>query len=220
MKKAAIFHTSTGTLAIMQTLAKEIMPDVEIMHIVEDSMIREVMKNGGPTPNVNARIAAYVECANLAGCQIFMTACSSIGGSVEQCQFVSNIPVMRIDEAMAIEAISSGKKIAVLATVETTLKPTLEFISRKAAEMGETIDVQSMLMAEAFTAFLAGDLQTHDRIVSAGVMEAVKKECDIIVLAQASMSRALEKLGTLPIPVLTSPEKGIKLLKARVDQLQ
>lgn len=220
MKKAAIFHTSTGTLAMMQALTTDIMPDVEIMHIVEDSMIREVMRNGGPTPDINARIAAYVECANLAGCQIFLTACSSIGGSVEQCQFVSNIPVMRIDEAMTIEAIATGKKIAVLATVATTLKPTLEFISRKAAESGKAIDIQSMLMAEAFTAFLAGDMNTHDRIVSEGVLEAVKKECDVIVLAQASMSRALDKLDTLPVPVLTSPERGVRLLKDRVDQLQ
>ncbi len=219
MKKAAIFHTSAGTLAMMQNLTKEIMPEVEIMHIVEDSLIKQVMGNGGPTPEINARIANYVECANLAGCQIFMTACSSIGGSVEACQFVSKIPVMRIDEAMAAEAINSSRKIAVLATVETTLKPTLEFIERKAKQAGKDIEIKSHLMAEAFASFLAGDLDKHDAIVSAGVRSAVEMKCDSIILAQASMARVLDKMEKLPVPVLTSPERGVKDLKARLDKL-
>lgn len=217
MKKAAIFHTSSGTLTLMQNLTKQIMPDVEIMHIVEDSMIKDVMKNNGPTPAINARIAAYVECANLAGCDIFFTACSSIGAVVEQCQFVSSIPVMRIDEAMAVEAAAKASNLAVLATVGTTLKPTLEFIERKVSESGRKVNIQSMLMAEAFEAFLAGDLEKHDNILAAGIKDVLNKDCDMIVLAQASMARVLDKTGPLPVPVLTSPEKGVTLLKKRLS---
>jgi len=219
MKKAAIFHTSTGTLALMQTLTKQFMPDVTIMHIVEDSMISDVMKNKGMTPEINARIAAYVDCANLAGCHIFFSACSSIGKSVELCQFVSKIPVMRIDEAMAVEAVTTYKNIAVLATVGTTLAPTLEYINRQAAEAGKTLNVQSMLMEEAFKAFLAGELEKHDEIVANGIKEALGKKCEAIILAQASMARVLDKTGPLSVPVLTSPERGIKLLKERLDKI-
>ena len=63
MSKAAIFHTSAATLNLFQTLSAKIMPDVEIMHIVEDSMIRYVMKNGGPTPAINALFLFYVQAA-------------------------------------------------------------------------------------------------------------------------------------------------------------
>lgn len=217
MKKAAIFHTSKGTLSMVDELAKRIMPDVTLMHIVEDSMIADVMAQGGVTPAINARIATYVTSANLAGCDIFFTACSSIGASVEGCQFISPIPVMRIDEAMALEAVERYDTIAVLATVGTTLAPTLELIQRKAAELGKKTVIHSQLMAEAFTAFLAGKLETHDAIVAAGIHEALGKNCDAIVLAQASMSRVLASVGELPVPVLTSPERGIQLLKQRLD---
>ncbi|PWC17532.1 Asp/Glu racemase [Brenneria roseae subsp. roseae] len=219
MKKAAVFHTSKGTLAMVDELAKKIMPDVAIMHIVEDSMIADVMAHHGVTPAINARIAAYVECANLAECDIFFTACSSIGGSVEQCQFVSPIPVMRIDEAMAVESVDRYNNIAVLATVGTTLAPTLDLIQRKAAERGKQPAIHSLLMSEAFTAFLAGELDKHDAIVAAGIRDALSKNCDAIVLAQASMSRVLTTLGDLPVPVLTSPERGIRLLKQRLDEM-
>lgn len=218
MNKVAILHTSAATLGLIQTLTAKIMPEVEIMHIVEDSMIREVMKNGGPTPAINARIAAYVRAAADAGCSIFMTACSSIGASVEQCQFLSTIPLTRIDEAMVTAAIGQGRRIAVLATVETTLKPTLEFIKRKAREAGKNIEVLPTLMPEAFTALLAGDLPTHDRIVSAGLRAALAS-ADVVVLAQASMARVMEAMEKPAVPVLTSPECGVRRLKERLAAL-
>ena len=187
------------------------MPDVEIMHIVEDSMIRDVMKNGGPTPAINARIAGYVQSA-------FMTACSSIGASVEQCRPLTNMLVTRIDEAMVEAAIAQGKRVAVLATVETTLKPTLEFIKRKAIEAGKDIEIMPTLMSDAFTALLSGDNATHDRIVSAGLREALGN-ADVVVLAQASMARVMESMEKPAIPVLTSPECGVVRFKERVAAL-
>ncbi len=218
MTKAAIFHTSAATLAMFQTLTAKCMPDVEIMHIVEESMIKDVMKNGGPTPEINARLAGYVQAAEKAGCAIFMTACSSIGYSVEQCQFLTRMPVTRIDEAMAEEAIQKGPRVAVLATVETTLKPTLEYINRKAKEAGKELTVVPTLMAEAFKALLAGDNETHDKIVSAGLRAALSS-ADVVVLAQASMARVMNGMEPSSVPVLTSPERGVQRFKERIECL-
>jgi hypothetical protein len=129
MSKVCIFHTTASTLAPVQALAAELMPDVEFMHIVEDALIKDVMKSGGPDADINARIAMYMMCADRARCDIFMTACSSIGEVVERYRSLTNMTVTRIDEAMAEAAIDAGTKIAVLATVETTLRPTLNLIS-------------------------------------------------------------------------------------------
>ncbi|WP_263770772.1 aspartate/glutamate racemase family protein [Propionivibrio soli] len=216
--KAAIFHTSSATLGLFQSLAAKTMPDVEVMHIVEDSMIREVMKSGGPTPSINARIAGYVQAAERAGCSVFMTACSSIGASVEHCQDLTSMPVTRVDEAMVEEAIQKGPRVAVLATVETTLKPTLEYIERKAKQSGKEIVIQAKLMSEAFKALLDGDNKTHDAIVSAGLKEAMAS-ADVVVLAQASMARVMVGMDAPTVPVLTSPERGVTRLKERLDAL-
>ena len=219
MTKAAILHTSAATLGLFQTLTAKFMPDVEIVHFVEESMIREVIKNGGPTPEINARIAGYIQAAEKAGCALFMTACSSIGASVEQCQFLTRMPVTRIDEAMIEEAIQQGPRIAVLATVETTLKPTLEYIERKGREAGKQITVLPTLMSEAFKALLAGDNETHDRIVSTG-LHAALNSADVVVLAQASMARVMTDMPPSVVPVLTSPERGFQRLKERIERLR
>jgi hypothetical protein len=41
----------------------------------------------------------------------------------------------------------------------------------------------------------------------------------VLVLAQASMARALAGLAPLPVPVLTSPELGMRHLRRLVDGL-
>lgn len=213
MKKIAMFHTSSATLAMMQQLIGDIMPEAEVMHLVEESMIKQVMKAGGVTPDIAARIADYVRIAEKADCDIFITACSSIGTAVEQCQFMTSVQLARIDCAMVDEAINTGEHIAVLATVSTTLKPTLDFVQRKVDESGKQRIITPVLMEDAFHALLAGDMETHDRIVSEGLQQAFGR-ADVIMLAQASMARVLQNMPEPPVLVLTSPESGIRWLKA------
>ena len=216
MKKIAMLHTSSATLAMMQQLIADIMPEVEVMHLVEESMIKQVMKAGGVTPNIAARIADYVHIAEKADCDIFITACSSIGTAVEQCQFLTPLQLARIDSAMVKEAIEKGERIAVLATVATTLKPTLDYVQRKIQESGKPRASTPILMEEAFHALLAGEMDTHDRIVADGLKTAFS-QADVVMLAQASMARVLQQLPTPPVPVLTSPESGIRWLKALAE---
>lgn len=216
MKKIAMLHTSSATLAMMQQLIADIMPEVEVMHLVEESMIKQVMKAGGVTPNIAARIADYVHIAEKADCDIFITACSSIGTAVEQCQFLTPLQLARIDSAMVKEAIEKGERIAVLATVATTLKPTLDYVQRKIQESGKPRAITPILMEEAFHALLAGEMDTHDRIVADGLKTAFS-QADVVMLAQASMARVLQQLPTPPVPVLTSPESGIRWLKALAE---
>lgn len=216
MKKIAMLHTSSATLAMMQQLIADIMPEVEVMHLVEESMIKQVMKAGGVTPNIAARIADYVHIAEKADCDIFITACSSIGTAVEQCQFLTPLQLARIDSAMVKEAIEKGERIAVLATLATTLKPTLDYVQRKIQKSGKPRAVTPILMEEAFHALLAGEMDTHDRIVADGLKTAFS-QADVVMLAQASMARVLQQLPTPPVPVLTSPESGIRWLKALAE---
>jgi Asp/Glu/Hydantoin racemase len=209
MTRAAILHTTPVTLAPLKELAAAVMPDVDIMNILDDGLLRDVMREGGPTPPVNARIAAYIRCAEAAGCVAFMTACSSIGGVVEACALLTDMSLTRIDAAMAEAAIQTGREIGVAATVGTTMKPTMELIERRAAQASRPVHITQALLPEAYGALIGGDGAAHDRIVLAAVQELMAK-CQVVVLAQASMARALGALKETPVPILTSPELGMK----------
>jgi Asp/Glu/hydantoin racemase len=64
----------------------------------------------------------------------------------------------------------------------------------------------------AFQTLMGGDKAAHDEMVLAGARE-LAKDVEIVVLAQASMSRLQPSLEeSLGIPVLSSPQMGIQML--------
>jgi Asp/Glu/hydantoin racemase len=212
MKKAAILHTTPVTLEPLKIIADRLMPDIEIVNILDDSLLKAVIKKGHPDEKVNSRIMYYVKCAEEAECSGLMSACSSIGESVEMCRLLTSMPLLRIDEAMAEIAVGYGSGISVLATVETTLKPTENIINRKAKEQGKEISLVRYLLSDAYKVLAEGDIKRHDDIIL-GCLERVMDTSDVIVLAQASMARVLTRLPDIKVPVITSPESGMQRFK-------
>jgi hypothetical protein len=107
--------------------------------------------------------------------------------------------------------VQSGRRIGVLATLETTLAPTVRLVRETAARSGVPVEVVSRLCEGAFDAVLAGDAATHDRLVGDGLAE-LARSVDVIVLAQASMARIVADLPPADrrIPILSSPELAIQ----------
>ena len=52
MKKIVMIHTSPVSLNDLKELVKEKMPDVELVNIIDDSLLEEVKGNGGLTPAI------------------------------------------------------------------------------------------------------------------------------------------------------------------------
>ena len=212
MDRVAILHTTPVTIGSLKILTDEIMPEFEVINILDDSLLIDVMKNGGPNEEIDFRINNYITCAEKAGCRIFMSACSSIGESVEKYKSIASIPIIRIDEPMAEMAVKSGHIIGVIATVETTLNPTINIINKKARELNRDITIVRCLKDNAYKELIKGNAKTHDEIVLESIQELIST-CDVIVLAQASMARVLINITQGEVPILTSPTMGIKRLK-------
>jgi hypothetical protein len=123
-----------------------------------------------------------------------------------------------VDEAMADEACALGPRVGVVATVSTTLEPTVRLIRRKAVERGVEIEVTECIAQGAFEALLAGDAAKHDDILKRAIIE-LAGQVDVIVLAQVSMARLVPSLGSLPVPVLSSPQSGVASVKRALAAL-
>ena len=140
-----------------------------------------------------------------------MLTCSSISQLAVTTADEVGIPVLRIDEAMADEAVATGDRIAVLATLPTTLEPTLALIGERADLAGARPTVVSEVIDGAFAAVSGGDRASHDRLV-ADAISRVAADSDVVVLAQASMASAADA-AHVDVPVLTSLRPGIQRLR-------
>lgn len=214
MKKSiAIIQTSAVSSAELKALCDEILPDVTVYQIIDDSLIKEVNANGGPTIGVKRRMYNYFQQAESLGVDAILNQCSSVGEVADAIKPFLSIPVVKIDEAMAEKAVSLGRKIAVVATVPTTVGPSVRLIEQKARESGREIEIETHLVKNAMMILIEqGDVETHNKMVL-GEVEAAAENCDVVVLAQGSMTVLLPLLGHIQKPVLTSPRLGIQRMK-------
>ena len=212
-KRLGLVHTSATLVPVFAALCKEKLPNVDVFNIADDSLVRGIREAGSLTATIARRVAGYLESAELAGADYIMVTCSSIGPAVEAGAKLMGVPVLRVDQPMADQAVTTGKKIGVIATLATTLEPTADLISLRAAIAGKKIELTSKLVEGAFEALMAGDGATHDAKVAAALKE-FSKHVEVIVLAQASMARVVENLSAEDkrVPILASPGIAVDYL--------
>ena len=212
-KRLGLIHTSATLVPVFAQLCKEKLPNVEVFNIADDSLVKSIREAGSLTATIARRVAGYLESAELAGADYIMVTCSSIGPAVEAGAKLIGVPVLRVDQPMADKAVATGKKIGVIATLRTTLEPTADLISRRAALAGKQIELTSKLCEGAFEALMTGDGATHDAKVAAALKE-LSQQVDVIVLAQASMARVVDFLAAADkrVPILASPAIAVDYL--------
>src|SRR5262245_6157521 len=214
MKKTlGLVHTSATLVPVFQQLCKTKLPNVDVFNIADDSLIKDVIRRGELTPLTARRVAQHITSAAEAGADYILVTCSSIGRAVESAAAQSKIPVLRVDQPMADQAVQVGKRIGVIATLPTTLEPTADLIQRRAQKVGRQIELTSRLCEGAFDALMSGDAAKHDTMVSAALKDLATK-VDVIVLAQASMARVVDGLSAEDnrIPILASPPLAVDYL--------
>ena len=185
--------------------------------MVDESLIKDTIRAGSLRRVTIRRLINQIASAEAAGADAVLVTCSSIGPAVTLAQQLFDIPVIRIDDAMAEEAVRRARTIGVLATLSTTLTPTTALLRHKAREAGRDIELVECLCADAFPAVLAGDTETHDRILRKALVDDMRN-VEAIVLAQASMARVVATLapGTLRAPVYSSPELAVLRMRQRL----
>ena len=209
MKKIFAIHTSNVSYYDLKDLFSKYGPDVEYHNIVDDSLLDEVKANGHITPAIISRMCQYFKIAESLGADLIFNQCSSVGEAADIAAKCVNIPVVKIDEAMAEKAVSIGNKIAVIATVASTVAPSTRLVETKAKLLNKDCKVDPILVDGALDILMKEkNVEKHNKLVIDAINSA-SKDHDVIVLAQGSMTAILPYLGETKVPVLTSPEIGV-----------
>lgn len=212
-KKVGVIHTFLYSVEDLKALFSEFLPDVEMINIIDDSLLREVLANGGPTPAVVRRICNYAQELEKSGCDVILNQCSSVGEVSEIAQKLISIPYVKVDRPMAEEAIKLGKKVGVVGTAYTTLGPSARLVKNTAAEFGTDTVVNECFAEGAYDALLIeGNKAKHDEILMATIDKACE-ENDVVCLAQGSMYSLAEKCKNKPVPVIHSFRSGVKQIQ-------
>lgn len=207
--RIALLHTGAVVIGPVMELVKRELPGVTAINYLDDRIVAD-LSDPEMSGSVPRRVAGLAKAAADAGAEAIMLTCSSISELAASVSAEVGIPILRIDEAMADEAVATGARITVLATLPTTCGPTSRLIAERARAAGLTPTIRSVVVEGAFAAVASGDRPSHDLKVAAAIRDAAE-DSDVVVLAQASMASAADGCD-VAVPVLTSLESGVRRL--------
>jgi glutamate racemase len=215
-KRVGVVHTFLYSVEDIKAQFKQQLPEVEMINIIDDSLLQEALANKGITSWIISRMCDYYTNLQELGCVVALNQCSSVGEASDVAGKLVKMPIVKIDGPMAQKAVELGSKVAVIATAISTVEPSSRLVEQKAREAGKKVTVNRCYVEGAYECLLkTGDKAKHNEMVIAKVKEAAKTN-DVIVLAQGSMYHLMPFFKDVKVPVLTSLETGIAQIKAYI----
>jgi Asp/Glu/hydantoin racemase len=204
-KKLGIIHAALITTRAVQKYIDEIIPEVEVVHWVDDTIQNT---NFACPPGVipQKNYAKFVQAAlsqEEYGVDLILLACSTFNRAVEYARPMIKTPLLQIDRPMMDLAVRHGRRIGLLATVPTTVPASERLLRLAAQEAGSEITVELRLCSEAFQVLKAGDPEKHNEMLIQEI-ETLSGSVDAIVMAQVSMTALEPRLTNTRVPVYNS----------------
>ena len=207
MSRIACLHTAASNIAVFDDAVRGLDP-VEagqsaamLTHEVRADLLAAAEQAGRPTDKI-LRQTADVLLGLCAGADVVLLTCSTLGPAADM-MGDAPVPVLRVDAALAAQAVRGGGRVVALCAVETTVEPTRKVFAAACGATGATVEVR--LIPGAWAAFRAGDHAAYLMLVARAADDAACGGARV-ALAQASMAGAAALAGSAP---LTSPAAGL-----------
>ena len=135
--RIACLHTAESNIAVFDAAAREInLPAGVISHHVRADLLEAAERAGGLKRDTVDATASALRALGRNANAVLLT-CSTLGPSVCGLEQTMSVPALRVDAALARQALSLGGKVVALCAVETTLGPTTQLFA-EAAELSHT----------------------------------------------------------------------------------
>jgi aspartate/glutamate racemase len=219
-KTLGIIHAAVFTAASLEPIAREVMPEISIMHAGDDTVQRDNLSAPiGTIPKVNFyKFATFARFFEDAGIDLIVLACSTFNQAVEFARPMIRVPMLQIDRPMMEKAVTTGKRIGLIGTLPSTMPSSERLLRQCAADAGKEIEVISMLNDKAFKILRSGDSATHNAMVLEDI-KRISSQVDCIVLAQGSMSVLEKDVAGNAVPVYTSPRLAFERARTLLEQM-
>ena len=142
MSRIACLHTAESNVAVFDAALRTAkLTGVDLHHSVRDDLLAAAERDGRLTPEIAAQTVKVLR-SLCDGADAILLTCSTLGPAAEVAAKGAPIPIMRVDAALAAEAVRGGGKVVVLCAVETTVEPTRLLFETAARATGAEVVVQ------------------------------------------------------------------------------
>jgi Asp/Glu/hydantoin racemase len=189
-------------------------PEARVSNLLDDSLFAWVRETG-VVPGMYDAFRDLTRHMVGRGADGILFTCSAFREVIDVCIREFEVPILKPNDAMIEQALDAGSRIAVMATVGPTIPSISVEIEEMAATRGQKVQLVPYVVEHAFDALAGGDAETHDRLVAERAREI--KNCDAIVLAQFTLSRAVPAVQAVNnTPIFNSPGAAVARMREMV----
>ena len=215
--RIALIHAVTVAIAPVAAAFAERWPEAVTFNLLDDSLSADRAADIALSVQMTNRIRALARYAETAQADGILFTCSAFGPAIDAAARDAAVPVFKPNEAMFVQALGIGRRVAMLATFSPAVALMEAEFHALAAARGVDAVMTTHCLPEAMAALKAGDGERHDALLAE--VAAQLDACDAILLAHFSTARARETVARVArIPVLTSPGAAVDLLRSKIEK--
>jgi hypothetical protein len=214
MTRIALIHALAHSVTpINDALARD-WPQCQRMNLLDDSLSADLQRTGALDAAMTARFIALGDYAASTGADAILFTCSAFGPCIDAVkQRLAPMPVLKPNEAMIDEAAALQRAQGGCVGLVASFGPTLVSM---VPEFPPDVPLRTALAQGALEALDRGDAPAHDRAALEAAEALASDGCTVIALAQFSLARARVRVQSTGLPVLTTTESAMRMLRQRL----
>ena len=218
-----IIHATVNAVAPVMKQFKETRPDIIISNYIDEGLLSYADERGQVSPAGLRKFLRIADQAIRDNVDGILIACSVYCQYKDLLSDFVEVPLTAIDEAMVAAAVTEGRRIGAIATTRAAIPVVERELLSEAAKEGKTIQVEKIFLKDASACLRRGEVSRHDEMIGQAAVELLKDNCDVVVLAQVSMTYAKDRILTLhpgicSDRILTSLESGVDNAVKRTEE--
>ena len=214
--KVAVVYSATSPQLRADTegqIRRQLGPDVEMLIYQVPDVLQETLDAGHVTTGAAARLFTVYMKAIEDGADAILSVCSTVGDAAHSMKGAAEylgVPILIINEDMCREAVRQGKRIAIMATLQSSINPTKNIITRVARELGRhDVEIVEVLVEGGY-----GLEPEKFRTLMETKAKEIDDQVDVIIFSQGSMAYCERHVADVTgKPVLSNPYFGAQSLK-------
>lgn len=214
MSLIGVIHSTRFVIEPVHNAVTSACQDIDIIHVLDEGLLRALKREEGITPDITEWMTGMVRSVEKQGAELAVVSCSSLSPCVNAIREVMNIPVLKIDEPMVEWAVKNSEIIGLVMTNPTTEQPSKMLIEEVSQKLDKEVKVVSRLCSEAFWKLNSGDIEGHDNEVIHTIHELLN-DVEVVILAQISIARVIEKLDEFIKPKILS---SLNFIGAKIQE--
>ena len=188
MNLVGLIHSTRLVIDSVHTVVTSQCPNAEFDHIMDEGILRKLIKKKEITPEIIQWLSGMVMSAEKNGADLAVVTCSSLSPCVNEVRKQVGIPVLKIDEPMIEHAVQNAKSVGLVMTNPTTEAPSKLLFKEVSEKLNKKAALLPQLCPDAFTKLNLGDIDGHDAEV-VNTVENLLAKTDVVMLAQISIAR-------------------------------